>query len=104
MGTFTAGEVVVIPSPFSDLTGQKYRPALLLAEVTRGDWILSQITSTPFADNSAIALSAKDFVKGNLNRDSFIRPTKLFTGNEQLFVNTAGVISEKLLSEVKQKI
>ena len=50
MGAFTAGQVVVLPFPFSDLTRNKFRPALLLAEVGRGDWIACQITSNAFAE------------------------------------------------------
>ena len=36
----TAGEVVVIPFPFSDLTQSKVRPALCLADAGRGDYVL----------------------------------------------------------------
>jgi hypothetical protein len=50
MGAFAAGQVVVLPFPFSDLTRNKFRPALLLAEVGRGDWIACQITSNAFAE------------------------------------------------------
>ena len=32
MGTLKAGQVVVLPFPFSDLSQQKLRPALLLAD------------------------------------------------------------------------
>ena len=40
MGTFTAGQVVIVHFPFSDLTASKLRPAVVLAEAGRGDWIL----------------------------------------------------------------
>jgi hypothetical protein len=50
MGAFAAGQVVVLPFPFSDLTRNKFRPALLLADVGRGDWIACQITSNAFAE------------------------------------------------------
>jgi mRNA interferase MazF len=42
MGAFTTGQVVILPFPFSDLSQQKNRPALLLADVGRGDWVLCQ--------------------------------------------------------------
>ena len=54
MGAFAAGPVVVLPFPFSDLTRNKFRPALLLADVGRGDWIACQIKSNAFADTLAI--------------------------------------------------
>ncbi len=48
MGAFAAGQVIVVPFPFSDLSAQKYRPALILADAGRGDWVLCQITSIHF--------------------------------------------------------
>ena len=48
MGAFVAGQVIVVPFPFSDLSAQKYRPALILADAARGDWVLCQITSNYF--------------------------------------------------------
>jgi len=50
MGVFTAGQVVIVHFPFSDLTASKLRPAIVLAEAGRGDWILCQITSKSYGD------------------------------------------------------
>ena len=43
MGPFAAGQVVIVHFPFSDLSASKLRPAVVLAEAGRGDWILWQI-------------------------------------------------------------
>lgn len=45
MGAFAVGQVVVLPFPFSDLSSKKYRPALLLANVGKGDWVACQINN-----------------------------------------------------------
>ena len=58
MGTFAAGQVVIVHFPFSDLTASKLRPAVVLAEAGRGDWILCQITSKSYGDEKAISLDA----------------------------------------------
>ena len=63
MGAFAAGQVVLLPFPFSDLTQSKSRPALLLASVGRGDWIACQITSNPYADPLAIELQNDAFAE-----------------------------------------
>ena len=39
MDTLAAGQVVVLPFPFSELSRKKLRPALLLADAGRGDCI-----------------------------------------------------------------
>ncbi|MFA6084453.1 hypothetical protein [Mucilaginibacter sp.] len=50
MAKFIKGDVVVIPFPFSDLSGSKRRPALVLADLPGDDIILCQITSQQNAD------------------------------------------------------
>jgi len=55
--TPTAGAVVLVPFPFSDLSQAKLRPAIVLADVGRDDWILCQITSNPYGDPRAVPLA-----------------------------------------------
>ena len=97
MAKFVKGEVVVIPFPFSDLSGSKRRPALVLADLPGNDIILCQITSqsTP-KDPFAIALDALDFASGSLPVPSNIRPNRIFTADKNLIVKSSGIISDKL--------
>src|SRR4051812_16286852 len=99
MGSFAAGEVVLVHFPFSDLTASKLRPAVVLADAGRGDWILCQITSKPHGDPKAISLTAGDFARGSLHLDSFVRPGKLFTAHSSLISNRIGELrSAKFVS------
>jgi hypothetical protein len=57
------GKVVLLPFPFSDLSESKLRPAVIVADAGRGDWVLCQVTSKPYGDSHAnrrvsVALSA----------------------------------------------
>ena len=79
MGTPSAGSVVLVPFPFSDLSQSKARPALCLADAGRSDWVLCQITSSPYGDSAAVPLDAADFESGGLMVASFARPGKLST-------------------------
>lgn len=90
MVTPTAGTVVLVPFPFSDLSQAKLRPALVLADVGRDDWILCQITSMPYGDPRAIALANTDFAGGSLRVASYARPGKLFTAHQRLMVHHVG--------------
>jgi len=56
MERFSVGDIVLVRFPFSDLSQQKLRPALVLADAKRGDYILCQITSQPYHDQRAIQL------------------------------------------------
>jgi mRNA interferase MazF len=98
--TPTAGEVVLVPFPFSDLSQSKVRPSVCLADAGRGDWVLSQITSSPYGDPAAIPLDASDFTSGGLLVASFARPGKLFTAHAGLMVRSVGVLTPVAFARV----
>lgn len=87
-------QVVLLPFPFSDLSAHKLRPALVLADAGRDDWLLCQITSRPYADARAVELVADDFASGGLRLTSYARPAKLFTAHAGLVQAVAGQLSE----------
>ncbi len=93
MEVFESRDVVSINFPFSDLSNTKLRPALVLANVGRNDFILCQITSKDYSDFSAISIQPSDFEEGQLPLVSFVRPFKLFTANSSIFHNKYGKIN-----------
>ena len=93
MATPPVGSVVLVRFPFSDLSDSKLRPALVLANAGRGDFILAQITSNSYADAGAIEIRDEHFEQGGLKRISFVRPGKLFTANEKLIVRSVGELT-----------
>lgn len=102
MGILAAGQVVLVPFPFSDLSRSKMRPAVVLAESGRDDWILCQITSNPYGDSQSITLSAQDFSEGGLRVTSFARPGKLFTANQSLVVEPIGTLNKSAFNNLQQ--
>ena len=87
-------QVVLLPFPFSDLSASKLRPALVLADAGRDDWLLCQITSQSFADARAVTLLDGDFFEGGLRLTSYARPAKLFTANASLVRSIVGQLTE----------
>ena len=100
MVTPAVGAVVLVPFPFSDLSRAKLRPALVLADAGRGDWVLCQITSKPYADLHAVMLDEMDFETGSLRVKSYARPGKLFTANESLMSSQAGRLKQDSLTRI----
>ena len=94
MGRFVKGDVVVIPFPFSDLSGSKKRPAFVVADLPGEDVILCQITSKSISDPFALPLEGHDFISGGLPVDCFIRPNKIFTADKNLIISVAGHLLE----------
>lgn len=88
------GTVVLVPFPFSDLSNSKLRPAIVLASAGRGDWILCQVTSIPYGDPRAIAVTEQSFAEGSLKIDSVARPGKLFTASTTLIVSEVGILTD----------
>ncbi len=99
-----AGDIVVLPFPFSDLTESKVRPAVVLANAGKGDWILCQITSNPYGDAQAVVIDTTDFETGMLRLRSYARPTKLFTANEGLMISIEGTLKPEKLTEIRKAI
>ena len=100
----TRGTVVLVRFPFSDLSGAKLRPAVVLAEAGRDDYILAQITSNPYADPRAVELGVSSFAHGGLDRISFARPGKLFTANAALVSRSVGDLNAETASSVVEAV
>jgi len=98
------GEIVLVPFPFSDLSQTKVRPAICLADVHRGDWILCQITSNPYGDSFAIELSGSDFSIGSLRNLSYARPGKLFTAHVSLLIRSVGRLNSAATARIQSAV
>jgi mRNA interferase MazF len=104
MGAFAAGSVVLVRFPFSDLSQSKLRPAVVLADCGRDDWLLCQITSKSYSDARAIELTDADFVSGSLRVVSYARPVKLFTAHQTLIAGEVGFLREASIRRIADEI
>jgi mRNA interferase MazF len=100
MATLSAGAVVFVRFPFSDLSSSKLRPAIVLADAGKGDWVMSQVTSKPYADSLAVEIKDEDFLTGALKQMSYARPGKLFTANEKLVMSKIGILKKEGLENI----
>ena len=100
MGLLAAGSVVLVRFPFSDLSQSKLRPAVVLADCGRGDWLLCQITSNPYSDSRAVQLADSDFRTGSLRVTSYARPAKLFTAHHTLIATDIGILQDASLKRI----
>jgi mRNA interferase MazF len=91
---------VLVPFPFSALSNSKLRPAVALGDAGKGDWVLCQITSKPYADPLAIELDNNSFAAGSLQVVSYARPGKLFTASQTLIVRRVGTLKADALREI----
>lgn len=104
MVTPAAGGIVLVPFPFSDLSQAKLRPAVVLADAGRGDWILCQVTSNPYGDTRAVPLTGSSFSSGSLRTESYARPGKLFTASGALMVAQVAILNADARQQVVEAV
>jgi len=102
--TPATGAVVSVRFPFSDLSRAKLRPAVILADVGRDDWILCQVTSKPYGDARAVVLTEESFATGSLRVTSYARPGKLFTANRELMVDQVDALKEATCRQIIEAV
>ena len=104
MGTLAKGSIVLVPFPFSDLSHAKLRPTVVMADAGRNDWILCQVTSRPYGDDRAIAITDQDFEAGGLQVASVARPGKLFTAHATLLNAEVGRLRAVAFERIRQGV
>jgi mRNA interferase MazF len=104
MGTFTVGDVVLVPFPYADFSRFKKRPALVVGRAEFDNLILCQITSKANSSKHAILLRDTDFQEGSLHLESYIRFDKLFTVERSVLEGEVGSIKIQKLQDVQAHI
>ena len=97
------GDIVFAPYWNTDLSGNKVRPVLVVADVQDSgerDWVVCEITSSGMARASAIAIDPVGLASGRLHAGSVIRPNRLTTLNESLLGTVSAQLTPTKLSEV----
>ena len=106
--TYTTGSVVLVPFPFTDLSGSKRRPALVISpeEFDDENLVLCAITSRlpeRFSEWEA-SLEAEDMVEERLPRRSVVKVSKLFTMHRSLIALRFGTVRVHKLEEILSKL
>ena len=104
MASVSIGDIVFVRFPFSDLSRNKLRPALVLAQTGKDDTILCQITSRSYADTDAILLEENSYREGHLIKVSYVRPSRLFTAHMSIIEKTVANVEPEVRQAVVNRI
>ncbi len=104
--------IVLIPFPYTDLSGVKKRPALVISSLDfnlkSDDVICCLITSNPENRRYSIKVTNKDMEKGYLEFESKIKPYRLFTIDKKLIYKILGKLnlakSKAVIEEINKII
>lgn len=104
------GTVVLTPFPFTDLSGAKVRPAVVVSRTDRpgDDVILAFVSSVvpprPLPTDLVVEPSHPDFRETGLKVPSVVKCDKLATVKRRIILGELGQLSASLLRELNQRL
>lgn len=96
------GEIILIPFPFTDLTGNKLRPAVILIETTF-DLTVSFITTQLQWQEATDILLTPTAING-IKVSSLIRLSKIATIDRKLSIGKIGSLTSYQITDLNQKL
>ena len=95
------GTIVLVPFPFTDLSGNKVRPCLVLYEQKNGeDCIVSFMSSINHPKLGARDIKVKATKTNGLKLDSVIKTDKLATLQKKIVLGELGTLEPVLMKAV----
>jgi mRNA-degrading endonuclease toxin of MazEF toxin-antitoxin module len=103
------GDVVIIDHPFSDATGSKVRPALIVQTDARNSRLTETIIALITKNTNLVAtdptqllidLKTPDGRASGLHVNSAVKCGKLFTVHENLIRNRIGLLTPMLMQKI----
>ena len=99
------GDIVLVPFPFTDLSGQKVRPALVLFASPRGeDCTVAFISSRARVRMHTFDVAITASKKNGLKFDSTLKLDKMATLQKKIIIGKLGALDSTLLKIVNAKL
>src|SRR6476646_6903636 len=96
------GDIILINFPFTDLSGSKLRPAIILAETTLDLTVCFITTQFQWQESTDIELKASK--ENGLKLSSLRRTNKIATIDRKLAIGLLGKLDQSELSELNNKL
>ena len=99
------GKLVLLPFPFTDLSGHKVRPALVLYNSKKGeDCIVAFISSLTQKKMNAFDVPVGASIINGLKQNSVIKLDKIATLQKKTVLGQIGILERAILSTVDKKL
>lgn len=106
--TFEQGDVVLLVFPFSDLSGSKRRPVMVLSNAGYNrngmDFLVCALTAHLEHAAHSVLIDSADLAEGRLPRPSRIRADKLFAAHQKLVRSRIGRLKPSVVEQVKKEL
>ena len=99
--------IILVPFPFSDLSSNKKRPALVVSNTEfnrkNEDVVCCLITSNPMAKD-VIKITNSDMESGFLEFDSMVKPYRIFTASKNIVYKNLGKLKKEKFILVSKEV
>jgi len=101
---YNQGEIVLIPFPYSDLTGSKKRPAIIISNsnLKGQDKICSLVTSNN--PERGVLIKRDSFKEGKLPFKSWVKPERIFTVESRIIIKRIAKVNKTFFEKINLKI
>lgn len=96
------GDIILIPFPFTDLSGNKLRPAVVLG--TQNDDVLVCFITSQISKGYQSTLLIKPNTSNGLKKMSLIKVSKIATINKSLIIGVLGQLSQNEIVDINQAL
>ena len=93
------GRIVLVPFPFTDLSGLKVRPALVL-HVSKGEDCVVAFISSARGRKSPFEISIKATNQNGLKVDSVLKVDKIATLQKKIVLGELGIAEKHIIASV----
>ena len=101
-------EIWLVPFPFSDLSGQKVRPVLVVSHnnfnSSSDDVIVCAITSNLTKEKYTLLISPETLLSGELHDLCVVKVDTIFKINKKLLLKKIGQVQVTFLAQMKEKL
>ncbi len=98
------GKVILVPFPFTDLAGQKVRPALVLHASKGEDCIVAFISSRKPGKKHAFEVPVAASRRNDLKQDSLIKCDKIATLQKKIVLGELGTLEREIMSATEDTL
>lgn len=98
------GTIVLVPFPFTDLSGMKVRPAVIISNKLVGNDIIVAFISTNIKNKEKFGVMVKMDKYNGLKSNSIILLSKVATLEKKIILGEIGRLSNMHIVEIKNKL
>lgn len=103
-----AGDVALLPFPYTDLSSRKQRPALVLTSASynrrHADVLVAYVTSQRQRSEWAVPVDNADLSEGRFPKTSWVRADKLATLEQRLVRRVVGRLDTAAMGQVRTRL